>query len=573
MGESWEPEQRWARLRRLLQVGQSTPKNQKGHTVNPWWDVLNWLRSWHQNDTEHDFHLALQYADEHLEHWRGLDRELDFNAYSAPDCTWPLYRRLKAVQPHIWGRKQWDPTRQKQLDTLLKEGNTDFSHIVDLALDQVPEDPALYTSAFSNLKRLTIHNNQGLTSLHPFHGFTGLQQLTLMRCHSLTQLEGVASESLKGLTLRECDNLQTLGGLGSLPQLQSLVINPCHQIASLAPIGALKGLEKLAIRGCQQKDLNFLRKLPALKVLYVSNAPGVEDFASISELKELEELHLSACDQLRDLSFLGDTHIALKKIEVSDCPRFSSLQPSGPLPAASTMLLRGLRELENLEGLECYESLTFLGLHEARHVASLTPLASLRNLSALHLNKFPSVTELSPLFSLDQLERLTLEAFSKVSTFDHEERSLPDVKELTIREFPQLSKLEGLAMMGALEELRLESCPKLNDLVPLSPLDALKTLFVLQCEGVETLKGLHHLKSLRFLNVSGCSSLTDITAIAALSGLRTLILENNQALDAIDALRHLSGLETLSLRFNRGLEGNTPWLHNNQDIQAFLESL
>ena len=167
------------------------------------------------------------------------------------------------------------------------------------------------------------------------------------------------------------------------------------------------------------------------------------------------------------------------------------------LDAGPKSRLIGLREIEDLTGLEYAKNLTTL-LLTSNSVRDLTPLAGLTKLTTLEIygNK---VVFLTPLKNLTNLNKLQLG-------------------------FNWIHDITPLAGLTNLTELLLRSNNRIKDITPLQGLTNLRTLDL------------------------GGNLITDISPLRGLTNLRTLHLRNNRRLTNISPLAGLVNLETLTLQ-------------------------
>ena len=167
------------------------------------------------------------------------------------------------------------------------------------------------------------------------------------------------------------------------------------------------------------------------------------------------------------------------------------------LDAGPKSRLVGLREIEDLAGLEYAKNLTTL-LLTSNSVRDLTPLAGLTQLTTLEIygNKIVSLTPLKNLTNLNKLQ-------------------------LGFNWIHDITPLTGLTN---LTELLIRSNNRIKDITPLQGLINLRTLDL------------------------GGNLITDISPLRGLTNLRTLHLRNNNRLTDIRPLAGLVNLETLTLK-------------------------
>lgn len=117
-------------------------------------------------------------------------------------------------------------------------------------------------AGLSNLRVLTLSENQGISNIGPLSGLTNLIELRL-GANQISDLGPVAG--LTGLTIltlheNEISDIEPLGGLANLTEL-SLRLN---QVNDISPLAGLTNLSSLNLRFNQVSDISALISNPGL---------------------------------------------------------------------------------------------------------------------------------------------------------------------------------------------------------------------------------------------------------------------------------------------------------------------
>lgn len=129
------------------------------------------------------------------------------------------------------------------------------------------------------LKTLTIKDAPHLESLAGLGNLPELAALTIVGARRLHETDeiGELSESLRELKFEECPRIESIDVVESLVDLRLLGISESGDIASLAPVGALEQLETFYAWGSTRildGDLSPLARLPRLKEIRMRNRRG-----------------------------------------------------------------------------------------------------------------------------------------------------------------------------------------------------------------------------------------------------------------------------------------------------------
>lgn len=131
------------------------------------------------------------------------------------------------------------------------------------------------------LKTLTIKDAPYLESLSGLGNLPDLAMLTIVGAQRLHEIDevGELSASLRELKFEECPRIEAIDVVERLVGLRFLGVSESGDIASLAPVGSLTQLEKFYAWGSTRildGDLSPLARLPRLHEIRMRNRRGYE---------------------------------------------------------------------------------------------------------------------------------------------------------------------------------------------------------------------------------------------------------------------------------------------------------
>ncbi|KAH0746905.1 hypothetical protein KY285_008562 [Solanum tuberosum] len=286
------------------------------------------------------------------------------------------------------------------------------------------------------------------------------------------------------LSLSNCNDCDSLPGLGQLPSLKYLSIRGMHQITEVTEefYGSLfskkpfKSLEKLEFEEMPEwKKWHVLGSVefPILKDLSIKNCPKLmgklpENLCSLIELRisrcpelnfetpkleQIEGLFFSDCNSLTSLPF-SILPNSLKTIRISSCQKLKLEQPVGEM------------FLEDFIMQEC-DSIS----------PELVPRARQLSVSSFHnLSRFliPTATERLYVWNCENLEKLSVVCEGTQITYlsighceklkwlpEHMQELLPSLKELYLSKCPEIESFPEGGLPFNLQQLEIRHCMKL----------------------------------------------------------------------------------------------------------------
>ncbi|KAL0743645.1 hypothetical protein Bca4012_085158 [Brassica carinata] len=282
-------------------------------------------------------------------------------------------------------------------------------------------------------------------------------------------------QNLQSLHIDTCDGLTSLPESlsESHPNLHELLLVACHSLQSFPPTT----LKTLYIRDCKklnfQESLQPTRSYSQLEHLFIETSCNNNLITfPLSLFPKLKSLSITNCESFRTFSIhagLGDDRIALKSLEIRDCPNLTTFPHGGlPTPKLSSMLLSNCENLRALpEKLFGLTSLQSLFVTRCPRLDSIPGGGFPSNLRTLCINLCPKLTPRIEwgLRDLENLRNLEIEGG------DEEVESFPDegllprgIFSLRISRFENLATLNrsGFRDTKGLETMEINGCDKLR---------------------------------------------------------------------------------------------------------------
>ena len=314
-------------------------------------------------------------------------------------------------------------------------------------------------SEMTNLKKLSLEQNEDVTDLSYLSSLTGLESLNIMHTGA--------------------EDLTSLKGLTNLKELE--IANP--EISDLAPLSGLTNLKSLRLddgnlSSSQMTDLSPLAGLVNLESLLISPKPGYTDFSCLSGLTKLRTLRMvgntttgsnsvSGLDFLANMVQLEELRIVVDNGELSALSGLTKLRLldlHGNFHAPDTSIFRNLTNLEELKiyggpiceasDLSDFAGLTHLNtlIIDIDGVSSLHGLENLTEMKELDLAVYANNTgkrlmDLAPLANMKNLRSFSLYA------------SPPDGPPLNV---------EALGSLQNLQEVEIHPAGRVADPSPLA---------------------------------------------------------------------------------------------------------
>lgn len=261
---------------------------------------------------------------------------------------------------------------------------------------------------------------------------------------------------LKRLNLAKSPALGSISAFaGSAGTLEHLDLSECASIQSLQPLQGARQLQSLNLEGCQ----------------------GIDSLLPLADSQVLTDIAFSGLTQLQSLAGLAgpflttqNVHLGEKHWMLRDCSALTSLQGLPPLdPQITQVTLIGLDALKDLTGLTGAASVTELRLN-AQALENLDALQAFEALRYLGISTGPVLSDLGPLGQLAGLDTLKLAECSALTVLPSSWRG--PLRSLTLADCDALRSLGQLP--GSLKWLTVSGCRALTVLDGLQEVSELK---------------------------------------------------------------------------------------------------
>ncbi|XP_044495668.1 putative disease resistance protein At3g14460 [Mangifera indica] len=357
-----------------------------------------------------------------------------------------------------------------------------------------------------NLSDLEITNCEALKSLPKRLKQNNIKRLAIWLCDSLLFIaRNTLPWSLKQLEISRCKKLQHLEGI-NFTLLESLEIDSCESLTHLSSQGLLSNtLKSLVVRDCINLTTLSSRSrcvYEKLEDLHIWNCPRLksieEAFHSTSCLKsmylyDLQNLDLFGIQNLTSLERLvirsSSMSLPIEVIPTS----LTSFDIFGDVEMGKTLIRWGLHKLTSLKELRIsgFEDPELILSEDQR-----MPL-SLECLIISNLAPFKSISNLGTLTSLKSLR-----------IHNSNLNSIPDLLSLVSLEYfgidncPKIKSIPGFGSQNTLERLYVVKCPELKSIACLRNHTSLQALGIFDCSKLKSLTSLP--PSLLELDIYNC---------------------------------------------------------------------
>ncbi|KAF5475916.1 hypothetical protein F2P56_007671 [Juglans regia] len=382
--------------------------------------------------------------------------------------------------------------------------------------------------------------------------------------------------NLQTLNLSGCCHLQTLpDGMEKLINLRHLNITGCERLARMPTgIGKLVHLQTLPIYIVGKRNGEGISELSCL------NLRGELNIKCLENVRDAKETKLANLKQKKHLHVLGlfwgndDENRRMRLANHTAGSQHSIGSLHGHYSDAR------LEELEDI--LECLEPHEYLKKLFIKGYAGIKfPSWGLPSLTGLVLINLKRCKNLPSIGQLPLLKNLYLQAMEGIEFIDQDfygadyiQSPFPSLKELTLRDFPNLKEWRGSnggqGLFPRLEKLIVSKCPKLST-APVIPslqhvelqgchpllVNSMENLTSLLVMVIDTFPDLlllpgELLKSsvlLTSLKISSCTNLSSLPSeIENLTALKSLSICWCQALSSLpQGLQNLTSLESLEI--------------------------
>ena len=294
-------------------------------------------------------------------------------------------------------------------------------------------------------------------------------------------------------------------------------------------------------------DLSYFHCFYGLEQLKIEDS--LKKLTTLDELDEqlpLKKLDISGCTAIEDIQHLSV--FPIQSFDFTDCNKIksiSALEGKTDLSKTKKLKIWKFESLQNLDGIEFYQSLEWLDLYDCKNISDVSAMEKMpllqrlesiseyksqqsvslptcdfnpvmfgfQNVSIdLRVNKWiesekigSTVTENISLYCNGMTNLEWLKAFPNLRNFIISCKDLTDIKGL--RHVPKLVNfsvtyaeivdLQGLETLKNLEELQIQSCPKVMRIDEAENLGKLKDVSLRICESLESAQGMMKNKNIQ----------------------------------------------------------------------------
>ncbi|XP_035838375.1 putative disease resistance protein At3g14460 [Helianthus annuus] len=316
----------------------------------------------------------------------------------------------------------------------------------------------LYIDSCESMERLCCPNS--------------IESLVIERCGSVRDVSfpratttGGGGQSLKSLTIHDCENLKSINQLSNSTHLTSLSITYCENMELFSDLHQLSNLTSLRIQGCKSIETFSDLELSKLTRLEIAGCESIESFPNL-HLPNLTELEIEGCKNMKafgdlqlpnlirwwiidceNLESFPDLQLSnltmLKEVYIRECPMIDGSFPRGLWPPNLCLLrIGGLKKPISEWGNQNFPaSLVDLMLCNEPDVRNFSQLSHIfpSSLTSLDISKFDNLESVSTgLQHLTSLQHLWIRYCPKVN--DLPETLLPSLLSLSISNCPKLKE-------------------------------------------------------------------------------------------------------------------------------------
>ena len=290
-------------------------------------------------------------------------------------------------------------------------------------------------------------------------------------------------------------------------------------------------------------DLSYLHCFPGLEILKIT-----DKHRTLTDLNDLQtlllrELDISDCTAISDISRLA--YFPIEVFRFKNCRRissFSSLEGKTDGSKTKEISLSGFKHLENLKGIEFFQSLEQLNIHDCENLKDISSLNKIPN--------FHSIFGIDETFGIDNF--INLPKCTGISCLFGKNFEKIDLK------IGAWNSITGIASHYA-TEIKI-SCSEMLNLEWLEGFPNLTHLTV-NCIDLFDITGLRHVKKLTNLSLIN-TSLSDLRGIENIEALQTVKIRYCHLLKNIDEIEYVLNLKTFDITDCKQLNSIEGWTKN-----------
>ncbi|XP_057821864.2 uncharacterized protein LOC131034411 isoform X2 [Cryptomeria japonica] len=323
--------------------------------------------------------------------------------------------------------------------------------------------------------------------------------LQLIGVQNMRKLDLGRMDSLRSITLHDCQVLAALDGMENLLDLAWLQIRGVNPLLKLPEVSSLLGLQYLEIDIAVSQVLNQLGDLtPCFNLREINvRCPSLLDFPKLNGLPHLEKVEFNVCDKVKG------------PLDCTDCVELQSIVLNSCCQMAASPLLAGCKKPSKIVLWECDavtacpdiylpSALKILELFISSKAASVPK--SLEYCYGLENLQLWNMGELKELPSFRFLSNLTVLKLGKCGIREPPDLTccvmLEDVYFFTLK---NLERFPNFSSLRKLKKLSLYNCRRVQDPPDISGCHQLQVLHIVYNDKMEGLP-----------NMGQCSRLEEI---------------------------------------------------------------
>ena len=298
-------------------------------------------------------------------------------------------------------------------------------------------------------------------------------------------------------------------------------------------------------------DLSYLHCFYGLEQLKIEDS--LKKLTTLDELDEqlpLKKLDISGCTAIEDIQHLSV--FPIQSFDFTDCNKIkslSALQGKTDLSQTKKIKIWNFESLQNLDGIEFYQSLEWLDLYDCKNIS---------NVSALE--KLPSLHRVESISQYNSKQSIRLHGCDfHPSLFGVKNKSI----DLGVNKWIESEKLGSADM----EDIDL-CCKGMVNLEWLKGFPNLRKLRI-TCKELVDIKGLQHVPKLVNFSIND-SEILDLQGLETLNNLEVLQIQSCRKVKRIDEAEKLEKLKEVTLRICDSLE-SAEGMIKNKNIQSVID--
>ncbi|KAH9601769.1 hypothetical protein LSM04_007325 [Trypanosoma melophagium] len=429
-------------------------------------------------------------------------------------------------------------------------GNLPNLRSLNLSTTAVSDDELAEFSANRSLIKIILEDCKCITSVSPLSSLIAIEEINIRGCSHVSNV-GILG-TLPSLQVLDASKTGVtndgLKGLEATSTLVKLFLEECGGLTGANSLSSIKPVEEISLRGCNQlKNVGGLGLLPKLRILDVSKATLRDrDLMGLGASRSLQKVLLLDCKGLTSVSTFTSIR-TLKEISLAGCSRVKTVSVLGTLPVLRSVDISKSSIMdEGLEGISDSPSLVKIVLEDCASLTDVSALSSIATLEEIRLRGCIRVTTIG---SLGLLPMLRILDGSKTSIMDSGLEGLSRSRNLVkiiLEDCASLADVSALSSIATLEEIRLRGCIRVTTIGSLGLLPMLLILDASKTAVTDaSIKGLGASRTLNKIFFEDCGNLTSVTTLSSILSVEEIYIQGCLQMTNIGILGTLPALRLL----------------------------